>query len=760
MKISPSLAFLLFVLAVFWSYESLIPSYTPDTDVPSTEFSTDRALSHVKNLSLEPRGIGFPGHERSRGYIISQLKALGLETLTQEGYVVTKWMNMSKVTNIMARIKGSEEGKALTLMTHYDSHPHSSFGASDAGSGVATILEGVRAFLEKGEVPKNDLIILFTDGEELGLNGASYFVNKHPWVEDIGLILNFEARGSGGPSHMLVETNRGNANLINEFVKANPKYPVASSLSYSIYKMLPNDTDLTIFREEADIEGFNLAFIDDHFDYHTALDRFDRLDEKTLAHQGSYLMPLLNHFSQADLGNLKSLNDNVYINVPFFGVLSYPFDWINPMWVMATLFFLFILYRGFKKARLSIKGILTGILPALLVLLLTVGIGHFGWRLLLKIYPGYSDILQGFPYNGHFYIAAFAALSTAICFWTYQKFKKTELTDLLVFPTILWLTICLLAAMYLKGAGFFILPVFGLLAALYVLVYQEKPNSLLLLFLGLPAIFILSPMVKMFPVGLGLKLLASSSLIIVLLFFMTLPFWGQFKYKSRIAYLSLLLAFVFGIAAHMTSGFTETRPKPSSLNYVHNLDTESAVWTTYDEQLIPWNQQYLGETQDTLNLSTLENLSSKYKTSFTATREAPLKNLETPLIDINRDTVIGKERIVEVCFSPQRDINRLDVYTNALMLNAAKINGIPLSEFYLRDRKKRLFTHTVTDNHYTEIEVSFPKDSILEVTFYESSNDLLSHPQFSVPERPKNSIPMPFVLNDATIQIKSIKFDN
>ncbi|MEO1484673.1 MAG: M28 family peptidase [Bacteroidota bacterium] len=760
MKISPSLSFLLFALAVFWSYESLMPSYPLDSDTAPTEFSTDRALTHVKTLSVEPRGVGFPGHERSRGYIISQLKALGLETNTQEGYVITKWMNLSKVTNTMARIKGTNSGKALTLMTHYDSHPHSSFGASDAGSGVATILEGVRAFLQNNQAPKNDIIILITDGEELGLNGASYFVNKHPWVEDIGLVLNFEARGSGGPSHMLVETNRGNANLIKGFIEANPKYPVASSLSYSIYKMLPNDTDLTVFREEADIEGFNFAFIDDHFDYHTAMDRYDRLDEKTLAHQGAYLMPLLNHFSHADLTNLKSLNDVVYINVPFFGVISYPFDWINPMLLFAILFFLFVLYRGFKKARFSLKGIAIGVVPALLVIVLTTLIGHFGWRLLLKIYPGYTDMLHGFTYNGHLYIAAFAALCAAICFWVYQKFRKTEVTDLLVFPTLLWLVICLLTGIYLKGAGFFILPVYGLLTALYVLVHQKKPNSLLLLFLGLPAIFILSPMVKMFPVGLGLKMMASSTLIVVLLFFTTLPFWGQFAQKGRIAYLSLFLAFVFGIAAHMTSGFTENRPKPSSLNYVYNLDEEEAFWTTYDNQLIPWNQQYLEESRNASEVSALENLSSKYKTALTAIQEAPLKSLNAPMIDINRDTVIGKERIVEVCFSPNRDINRLDVYTNSVMLYAAKINGIPLSEFYLRDRKKRLFTHTVTDNHYTEIEVSFPKDSILEVTFYESSNDLLSHSQFSVPERPENSIPMPFVLNDAIIQIKSIKFDN
>jgi Zn-dependent M28 family amino/carboxypeptidase len=50
--------------------------------------------------------------------------------------------------NILAQIKGSESGKALLLLSHYDSAPHSfSKGASDDASGVATILESVRAFL-------------------------------------------------------------------------------------------------------------------------------------------------------------------------------------------------------------------------------------------------------------------------------------------------------------------------------------------------------------------------------------------------------------------------------------------------------------------------------------------------------------------------------------------------------------------------------------------------------------------------------------
>jgi Zn-dependent M28 family amino/carboxypeptidase len=64
------------------------------------------------------------------------LKQLFKDIPDRLGYLV-------KSKNI-CRIKGSANSKALLLLSHYDSAPHSfSRGASDAGSGVATILESV-----------------------------------------------------------------------------------------------------------------------------------------------------------------------------------------------------------------------------------------------------------------------------------------------------------------------------------------------------------------------------------------------------------------------------------------------------------------------------------------------------------------------------------------------------------------------------------------------------------------------------------------
>ncbi|MGF1558534.1 MAG: M28 family peptidase [Flavobacteriaceae bacterium] len=761
MKKSSSILSVFFVLlAIYWTFRSSMPTYTKDALADLTSFSTDKALLHVQQISQKPHAVGFAAHKEVRAYIVSELQKLGLETSLQEGYTAGDWGNLSKATNILARIKGYDSGKALMLLSHYDSSPHSSLGASDAGSGVATILEGLRAFLAKNKKPKNDIIVLISDAEELGLNGADLFVDKHPWIKDVGLVLNFEARGSGGPSYMLIETNRGNARLIEEFTKADPDFAVANSLVYSLYKMLPNDTDLTVFREDADIDGFNFAFIDDHYDYHTVQDSYERLDRNTLAHQGSYLMPLLNYFSGSDLNDLKSLNDSIYFNVPFFRLVSYPFEWIWPMFGIAILLFLLLVINGFRKRVLNSKEIIKGFAPMLLALLLTGLIGFYGWPLLTWVYPQYQDMLHGFTYNGHTYIAAFVSLTVSICFFCYALFKKLDPRNLLVAPIVLWMIICGLVAGYLQGASFFVIPVFALLASFMVVLNQEVPNPYLMVFLAFPAIAIFAPLIKMLPIGLGLKMMVASSLLTALTFVLLLPVFSFFRRKNTLAYLSLLLFLGCLVVAHFNSGFSVKNAKPTSLLYVLNADTNSAQWATYENSLSKWTAQYVGNDKKEPEKGSSTTISSKYGSAFTYVSAAPKKEISPMTIEKTRDTIIGETRLLEICITPQRSVNRLEVFTNDVTIEKASVNTIALSDYYLANRRGgRLLTHYISNNEYTELELSIAKDSVLELTLYEASNDLLSNPQFSIPARPDDNIPMPFVLNDAILVTKTVRFE-
>lgn len=754
------IAITILCLATYASIKTQLPADDFIEKPDKSQFSNKRAYKHVQELGDVIHYSGSEHHQQKLDYIVEELQKMGLETQIQEGNTFSDWGSFVKAKNVIARIKGTDNGKALTLMTHYDSSPHSSFGASDAGSGVATILEGVRAFLRSKTSHKNDIIILITDAEELGLNGAQLFVKEHPWINDIGLILNFEARGSGGPSFTLLETNEGNSALIDEFIKANPRFPVANSLAYSIYKKLPNDTDLTVFRKEANIQGFNFAFIDDHYDYHTALDVPERLDNNTLSHQASYLMPLLTHFSNTDLNSLTAEENYVYFNTPL-GMHSYPFSWIKPLVLIAVVLFIVILFYGKRQKKLRLKEIGKGFLAFIIVLVVNALLGVFGWKTILNMYPHYNEILQGFTYNGHWYILFFVLLSLTIIFFVYKKvYEGNNTKELMVAPLFFWLLINTVIAFELEGASFYIIPVYFALGLFYFLIRKDKPSMIALTLLSLPAVIIYAPFIEQFPIALGLKAVVASCALVTLLFGLLLPVFGFIRRKKMLGYITFFVTVItFGIA-HMKNEFSKERPKPNSLVYMQNEDDHKSYWLTYDEQLDDWTSTYFSETaDDTIGLL----LDSKYETPFKKVSPAKHINIEESEINITLDTVIGDMRNVKVCVTPKRIVNSIKVRSSTKMMfanfsiNGKKVDTKKESRFFKKGDLK-IATYHVVNKESMEVRFRVHKDSMPHLELLEVSHDLLKHPVLNVSERGEDMIPKPFVINDAIIVKSTLKF--
>ena len=752
---------MLVLLALLFSiFYFMMPQNYDTTEAPLSEFSTNRALVKVKEMTVKPHYVGSQNHEVVAQYLVKELQNLGLQTSLHEGFTMTEKGTLVKSKNVLARIKGTSNTKALLLLSHYDSAPHSySHGASDDASGVATILESVRAFLHTKTQHKNDIIILFSDAEELGLNGAALFVTQHQWAKEVGLVLNFEARGSGGPSYMLMETNEGNAKMVDGFSEGKSSYPVSNSLMYSIYKMLPNDTDLTVFRENGKIQGFNFAFIDDHFDYHTSQDKYEHLDPKTLAHQGTYLFPLLKHFSNSDLSNFNSKNDKVYFSIPF-SFVSYPFEWILPMLIIAFGLFLIFIFIGLGKQLLRLDEIIKGFVPLLGSLVIGGGITYLGWKALLAIYPQYNDILHGFTYNGHDYIYGFVCLTMAICFLFYGKESKrySEMNQMIA-PLLIWLLLNIGIFLKLQGAGFLIIPVISSALMLGYYVISQKSNLVLNLILAVPTLVILVPFIQMFPIGLGLKILVGSSILTVLSFVLLLPIFGSFTQKKLWATLFFLLAIGMFVKAHQSSGYVYGKAKPNSLVYVLNADSNKANWATYDKNLDEWTKGYLGENPKVATSLNTNKLYSKYGSEYTFMSDAPLKNIEKPTIEFVKDSMVGNQRFLKIVITPNRKVNRYDLFsdTNINNLIANGVKSIELKSNIITKNSNKILSYYVVDNLPLELEFLISNSVKLDMNFVESSFDLMTNPSFSMAKRRDWMIPTPFVLTDAVVVKGKVK---
>ncbi|WP_029271160.1 M28 family peptidase [Flavobacterium sp. KJJ] len=764
MKKNPTsiLAFICVLAILGIIYATMMPQYISKEEEALAEFSTERALNQVEIIAQKPHYVGSTNHELVANYLKLELNRIGLETSTQEGFTLNDKGLLVKSKNILARIKGTNNSKALLLLSHYDSAPHSfSKGASDDASGVATILEGIRAFLYAKQPHKNDIIILFSDAEELGLNGAALFVNKHPWAKDVGLVINFEARGSSGPSYMLMETNKGNKELVKEFSKAKAAYPVSNSLMYSIYKMLPNDTDLTVFRKQGNIQGFNFAFIDGHYNYHTQQDDVQHLNKMTLAHQGTYLMPLLKYFSNIDLNATDSTQDDVYFSVPF-SFISYPFTWVMPMTIIALGLLILFIFIGKAKHMITFREIFRGFVPLFGSLIIAGLVTFLGWKIVLEAYPQYSDLLNGFTYNGHAYIGAFVTLSIAICFAFYHHFSETRATmNHFVSPLLLWIVINTFLANNLTGAGFLIIPVyFGvILFGIYVLTSHYSLG--LNLILSIPALAIIAPFIVMFPIGLGLKILFGSAILTVLLFGLLLPIFGAFIKKGSWTMLFFAFSLAFFIYAGYNSGYEPGKAKSNSLLYVYNANTNSAVWTTYDVNLDEWTRTYLGDkNQKAVGLNSLP-IASKYNSSFTYSAIAPVVDVPKPTIAFLKDSVIGNNRYLKIKITPNRKVNRYDIFANPKMtFFNFKANGVSTSGEKgnrLEREGMKILCYYVVGNEPLVLDFYINKSSVFDMDLIESSFDLMTNPLFQIKPRSDWMMPTPFVLNDAVLIHQKIK---
>ncbi|HEX3747844.1 MAG TPA: M28 family peptidase [Bryobacteraceae bacterium] len=320
-----------------WLGLSLVPRSRPaplPDNAPATEFSAIRAIGHVRAIAQQPHPIGSAEHDRVRDYIVSQLTSQGLAPHIEAGHAEFtrgRYHGAGDVQNIVARLAGTAGTRPLMLAAHYDSVARGP-GAGDDGHGVGVLLETLRA-LRAGPALRNDVIFLITDGEERGLLGAQVFMREDPWRFEPGVTLNFEARGTSGSATMF-ETSTGNEWLIRGLQAAVPQAD-ATSVAYEIYKRMPNDTDLTVFKGGG-LAGMNFAFIGHPEYYHTAQDTVEHLDPMSVQEQGRYALSLVRWFGNRDLRTHPS-GDAVYFATAFTPLIVYPVRFATVLGIVALL---------------------------------------------------------------------------------------------------------------------------------------------------------------------------------------------------------------------------------------------------------------------------------------------------------------------------------------------------------------------------------------------------------------------------------------
>jgi hypothetical protein len=320
-----------------------------------------RAVTEMHEiLGSDPRPVGTHAHTEVRHRLASALTSLGAEVSEHPPVSCGGRGRCARVVSIVARM-GPVSGTPIAVVSHYDSVPPSP-GAADDGAGLTIALALARHYQTRP--PAKPLMLILTDGEELGLLGAKALVREGV-LDGVAAVINLEVRGTSGPS-LLFETAGPNAAAIARFARTAVR-PITSSLFDAIYHLLPNDTDLTALRA-LNVPSFNFAFIGDPLDYHTPADRIDRLSLASVAHQGANVMTLVDSLLEKPL---EGDSDAVWFDVLGFCVL-----WIRRLFVLPVAgTALVVLATGAYRAQVSGRALALGATLAVLVLLTSAIVG-------------------------------------------------------------------------------------------------------------------------------------------------------------------------------------------------------------------------------------------------------------------------------------------------------------------------------------------------------------------------------------------------
>lgn len=293
-----------------------LPAALP-ADAPPELFSAGRARELLGRIARAPHPVGSDEHERVRELLLEHLRALGFEPEEHTGVSYAK-----PLANLLVHVPGRDSTGTVLCLAHYDSVPTGP-GASDDGLGVVAWLEALRALRARGWQPRNDVALLLSDGEELGLLGAQIFVREHPLAQDVRTVVNLEAIGNGGPA-VLFELGPGNGARLREFARA-VSAPTGTSLGDAVYRRMPNDTDLSVFLRRG-IGGFNLAITSGSAAYHAPHDTPANQDPRSLQHAGECALELVTHLGELDLGSLEG-PDATFFDLLGRGLVVYSRAW-------------------------------------------------------------------------------------------------------------------------------------------------------------------------------------------------------------------------------------------------------------------------------------------------------------------------------------------------------------------------------------------------------------------------------------------------
>jgi hypothetical protein len=641
-------------------------------------FSAGRAMLLLREIAAAPRPIGSGGAARARDALVAELDALHLTPHVQTASAVSAQSGRvaGTVRNVVARLPGRDPSRAVLLVAHYDSVPVAA-GAADDGGGVVTLLETARA-LAAGPRPRNDVIFLFTDGEERGLLGARAFLREDPWAYGVGVVFNFDSPGSSSPV-LMYETSAGNGLLVRELVAGAPR-PYTSSLMYEVSRRLPIASDFRPF-VAAGVPGMSFGALDGPAFDHTAYDSLESFHARSLQHEGDTALALARHFGDLDLWDLHR-EDVVYFDVVDGLAVVYGQGLVLPFVALATAVFAVAVTVAFRRKLLSLRGLSLAVPATATVLGVALLFMAVVWGMYRTAYEQRTWSTTGVVISD-FYRLGLVLLAAAVIVAAYEfLLRRLRPWDLAVAALFWWVLGAVAVAVIVPGASYLLTwPLagagLGLLGA--VLLGDRALHSVAGVAVTLagaaPGVVLMSSATYLLLMSAGLKQVVTVLAVWLVAGLLVLPleivrrgfrWWAP----TGLAVAGAVVLMLVG----STVAFDVEHPRFTSI-YYRQGERGAAAWQTVD-RVDGWTAQFLPDApRYTFGAGYFPEMGLR----TTVAQAAPPLRLPPPVLRVVSDTTMGDRRTVRLRLRSPRGAEVVSLLVHSVVGGlTASVDGLPL----------------------------------------------------------------------------------
>lgn len=272
-------------LAIFACSADAVPQV--QSSGPALKFDSSRAYEHLRRqVGFGPRPAGSAALAQTRQYLLSELKAAGIEA-REQAFTADTPIGRIPMVNVIATIPGRRSDRII-LGSHFDTKLERRFrfvGASDGASSTAALLELGRVL--KSTTHEHTIELLFLDGEEATVAwegndhtyGSRHYVQAARAAGTLGGIKAFVLLDMIGDRDLNIRRESNSTRWLNDIVWA-----AAAKLGYQRYFL---NEDFAIGGDDhfeflaAGVPAIDIIDFD-YAAWHTADDTLDRVSARSL----------------------------------------------------------------------------------------------------------------------------------------------------------------------------------------------------------------------------------------------------------------------------------------------------------------------------------------------------------------------------------------------------------------------------------------------------------------------------------------------